>query len=78
VEAIIGRAPEVFVPSDRQIPISVNEGTPIVIHDERSEAARAFHDLAERYATKDAAVVTMPTETTANGGKRQRRFARRS
>jgi pilus assembly protein CpaE len=84
VEAIIGRAPEVFVPSDRQIPISVNEGTPIVIHDERSEAARAFHHLAERYATEDAAAaaaaaaVAMPTESTANGGKRQRRFARRS
>ena len=78
VEAIIGRAPEVFVPSDRQIPISVNEGTPIVIHDERSEAARAFHHLAERYATEDAAAVAVPTETTANNGKRQRRFARRS
>jgi len=78
VEAIIGRAPEVFVPSDRQIPISVNEGTPIVIHDERSEAARAFHRLAERYATEDAAAVATPTETTANSGKRQRRFARRS
>jgi len=78
VEAIIGRAPEVFVPSDRQIPISVNEGTPIVVHDERSEAARAFHHLAERYATEDAAAVATPTETTANSGKRQRRFARRS
>ena len=78
VEAIIGRAPEVFVPSDRQIPISVNEGTPIVIHDERSDAARAFQALAERYATEDAAPVAIPTETTANSGKRQRRFARRS
>ena len=78
VEAIIGRAPEVFVPSDRQIPISVNEGTPIVIHDERSEAARAFHHLAERYAIEDAVAVAVPTETTANNGKRQRRFARRS
>jgi pilus assembly protein CpaE len=77
VEAIIGRAPEVFVPSDRQIPISVNEGTPIVIHDDRSDAARAFHHLAERYATEDAAAVPIPTETT-NSGKRQRRFARRS
>src|SRR5439155_20840671 len=45
VEAIIGRAPEVFIPSDRQIPISVDEGTPIVIHDERSDAGRAFQAL---------------------------------
>ena len=27
---IIGRAPDVLVPSDREIPRSVNEGTPIV------------------------------------------------
>jgi MinD-like ATPase involved in chromosome partitioning or flagellar assembly len=66
-----------LVPSDRQIPISVNEGTPIVIHDERSDAARAFQKLAERYAEKED--VVLPADaTTVNGGKRQRRFARRS
>jgi pilus assembly protein CpaE len=77
VEAIIGRPPDVLVPSDRQIPISVNEGTPIVIHDERSDAARAFQKLAERYAEKED--VVLPADaTTVNGGKHQRRFARRS
>ena len=28
VEAIIGRSPQVFVPSDRLIPVSVNDGVP--------------------------------------------------
>jgi pilus assembly protein CpaE len=50
VAAIIGRAPDVFVPSDREIPRSVNEGTPIVASRERSEAAKAFRQLADRFA----------------------------
>jgi pilus assembly protein CpaE len=79
VEAIIGRAPELLVPSDREIPISVNDGRPIVIHDERSEAARAFRKLAERYAeqaTQTEPEPDKPKPTTARSGKR--RFAWRS
>jgi pilus assembly protein CpaE len=49
VSAIIGRTPDVLVPSDREIPRSVNEGTPIVASKERSEAARAFQRLADMY-----------------------------
>jgi pilus assembly protein CpaE len=57
VSAIIGRNPDVLIPSDREIPRSVNEGVPIVASRERSEAAKAFRDLAERYtkpSTDDA------------------------
>jgi pilus assembly protein CpaE len=50
VSAIIGRAPDIFVPSDREISRSVNEGTPIVASRERSEAAKAFNQLADRFA----------------------------
>jgi pilus assembly protein CpaE len=78
VEAIIGRVPDVLVPSDRQIPISVNDGIPIVARDERSEAARAFRKLAESYAEQeepDATPVEAPP-TEAKAGKR--RFAWRS
>ena len=49
VSAIIGRTPDVMIPSDREIPRSVNEGTPIVAAKERSEAAKAFNQLADRY-----------------------------
>jgi pilus assembly protein CpaE len=49
VSAIIGRAPDVLVPSDREIPRSVNEGTPIVASRERSDAAKAFLKLADMY-----------------------------
>jgi MinD-like ATPase involved in chromosome partitioning or flagellar assembly len=37
------------VPSDRDIPRSINEGVPIVHSKAKSEAARAFRDLAASY-----------------------------
>jgi pilus assembly protein CpaE len=49
VAAIIGRLPDVYVPSDREIPRTVNEGTPIVAARERSEAAKAFQQLGDLY-----------------------------
>jgi pilus assembly protein CpaE len=49
VSTIVGRTPDVFVPSDREIPRSVNEGTPIVAARERSDAARAFVKLADMF-----------------------------
>ena len=49
VEAIIGRAPDVLVPSDREIPKSLTDGQPIVTAADRSEAAKAYRGLAARY-----------------------------
>ena len=49
VAAIVGRAPNVLVPSDREIAKSLTEGVPIVIGSERSAAAAAFRELAESY-----------------------------
>jgi pilus assembly protein CpaE len=49
VAQIIGRAPDVMVPSDRDIPSAVNEGTPITLAKPRSEAAKAFRSLADFY-----------------------------
>jgi MinD-like ATPase involved in chromosome partitioning or flagellar assembly len=50
VETILGRSPDVFVPSDRDIAKSMTDGVPIVLSADRSEAAQAFRVLAERYA----------------------------
>ena len=50
VALVMGRQPDVLVPSDRDIPRSVNEGNPIVLSKERSEAARAFRQLAALYS----------------------------
>lgn len=49
VMAIIGRAPDVLVPSDRNITRAVNQGEPIVSLHSGSEAARSYRDLAARY-----------------------------
>jgi pilus assembly protein CpaE len=54
VVAIVGRAPDVLVPSDRTVVRSVNQGEPIALLQRRSEAARAFHRLAELYLSDEA------------------------
>ncbi len=46
VVSILGRVPDILVPSHRDIARSVNEGAPVVISQRRSEAARAFEGLA--------------------------------
>jgi pilus assembly protein CpaE len=55
VVSIIGRKPDVLIPSDRDIPRSVNQGTPIVVAKSRSDAAKAFRSLAAMYALRDGA-----------------------
>jgi pilus assembly protein CpaE len=64
VEAIIGRTPDVFVPSDRDIPRAFNEGVPIVLSKARSEAANAFTSLAWLYASSNGS-------GPAEGGRRR-------
>jgi pilus assembly protein CpaE len=54
VSTIVGREPDVSIPSDREIPRSINEGTPIVAARQQSGAAKAFRTLADRYAKKPA------------------------
>jgi pilus assembly protein CpaE len=57
VEKIIGRRPDVFVPSNRDIPRAVNEGLAIVQVDPKSEAARAFRALASMYSEQEQPVI---------------------
>jgi pilus assembly protein CpaE len=59
VAAIVGRLPDVSVPSDREIAKSMTDGVPIVIAAERSEAAKAYRALADRY---------IESATSQNGG----------
>jgi pilus assembly protein CpaE len=54
VVTITGRTPDVLVPSDREIPCSVNEAVPVVLSKGRSEAARAFDSLAQLYLDGDS------------------------
>jgi pilus assembly protein CpaE len=72
VLAIVGRAPDVLVPSDRGIVRSVNQGEPISLLQRRSDAARAFRVLAELYRADD------PTLSANGTGRKRRRLLRRS
>jgi pilus assembly protein CpaE len=63
VVAIVGRAPDVLVPSDRTVVRSVNQGEPIALSQRRSDAARAFRKLAELY---------LSDESGENGAGRER------
>jgi pilus assembly protein CpaE len=69
VVAILGRAPDVLVPSQRDVVRFVNAGEPIVLASRRSEPAKAFRALADLAAADRA-----PAETS-NG--RRRRLLRR-
>jgi pilus assembly protein CpaE len=50
VTRIVGRPPDVLVPSHRDIARHVNAGRPVVLASRRSEAAKAFSSLAALYA----------------------------
>jgi pilus assembly protein CpaE len=76
VDAIIGKTPSIYVPSDRQIPISVNDGVPIVMSDERSEAAASFRMLADLYTEEQKVVeAEQQAQIALAEPKARRRFA---
>jgi pilus assembly protein CpaE len=82
VEAVLGRTPDVLIPSDREIPRTVNEGIPIVVARPQSEPAEAFGRLADLLAGPVAAPSeTQPapalTAAGAQGGQPKRRLLRR-
>ena len=51
---ILGRRPDVFIPSDRAIPLAITNGEPIVLAQPGSPAAAAFRDLANLFLGDDA------------------------
>jgi len=56
-ETILGRVPDVLVPSDREIPRSITEGRPIVLAGDRSAAARPFMALAALFMDEQPAAI---------------------
>ena len=66
VIAVLGREPDIFVPSDREIPRAVNEGVPIVLARPESESSAAFRDLADLYAGTSSSTAVTPTAERRN------------
>jgi pilus assembly protein CpaE len=54
---ILGRTPDVMVPSDREIPVSINDGVPITLSGSRSMAALATNSLADMFVQDDPGAV---------------------
>jgi pilus assembly protein CpaE len=74
VAAVLGRTPDVEVPSDRDIPRTINEGVPVVIAEPDSEPAAAFRRLAAFYMSPEAAqrqeIEAAAAAAPAEGGRR--------
>jgi pilus assembly protein CpaE len=78
VVTVLGAEPNVFIPSDREIPRSVNEGIPIILSRPQSFAAASFHDLAALFVNAPVAngeLVAASTE--ASRGRSLFRFRRK-
>jgi pilus assembly protein CpaE len=67
VSTIVGRVPDVLIPSDREIPRSINEGLPIVAAKPNSGAAKAFRTLADRYAQAAKPALSKPKPASTSG-----------
>jgi len=70
VVAVLGKTPDVFVPSDREIPRAVNEGVPIITARPQSESAEAFRQLAGLF-TGTVAVPSANSGSSASESKRK-------
>jgi pilus assembly protein CpaE len=79
VAAVLGRTPEVLVPSDREIPRAINEGVPVMLALHKSEAAESFRSLASQFVDEEPAEVdgTSPVLAGAVGSSGFRLFGRR-
>lgn len=64
VVAVLGREPNIYIPSDREIPRAVNEGVPVTLSRPQSYAASSFHDLAALF-TGGATLVGEPAVAAA-------------
>lgn len=64
VVMVLGAEPNVFIPSDREIPRSVNEGIPITLSRPQSYAAASFHDLASIFIGSTPNGELVPTAAT--------------
>ena len=77
VEAVLGRTPDVFIPSDREIPRTVNEGIPIVVARPQSEPAVAFGRLTDLVAGSSAEREE-PVALAVGSGSRRRILRRKA
>jgi pilus assembly protein CpaE len=80
VTMILGRRPDIFVPSDRAVPRAITDGLPIVVAAEKSGPAKAFFSLASLYlgadSTESGSTEAPARAKEASRGSRRSLFAR--
>jgi pilus assembly protein CpaE len=65
VERVMKIKVDARIPSSRLVPISLNQGVPVVVSEPRSEVAKSLHSLAKRVAASSP--VTQPPRTAGKG-----------
>jgi pilus assembly protein CpaE len=68
IQLTIGVPIDIAVPSSRSVPISLNEGTPLLLSDDRSPVARSLMTLAARILGTSAPAVATTASPPAKGG----------
>jgi pilus assembly protein CpaE len=68
VLAVVGREPDVSVPSDVDVPRSINEGVPLVLAKPDSAAAKAFQSLADEFLRREGQLDAAPPEPERRTG----------
>jgi pilus assembly protein CpaE len=68
VLAVVGKEPNVNVPSDVDVPRSVNEGVPLVLAKPDSAAAKAFQSLADEFLRREGQLDGAPAEPERRTG----------
>jgi pilus assembly protein CpaE len=71
VATIVGRPPDIRVPSDIEITRSVNDGRPIVLSRPQSDGAKAFRRLAEAFTVPAPTGEAAPQETAPKSARRR-------
>ena len=71
VLAVIGRRPDIRIPSDVEVTRAVNEGTPIVIAKPDSAGAKAFRALADEFLRREGAPVSADAAEPKRGTTKQ-------
>ncbi len=78
VALILGRTPDVLVPSDLAIPRAITRGQPIVVAEPRSGPARAYIALARAYASARPGARSAVVPTEAERAPSRRRLLRKA
>ena len=73
IEGTVGLEVDVQIPSSRTVPLSMNQGSPILESQPRSPVARAYGELVNRFLSAGVPQVEAPQSTAQNVARFRRR-----